>query len=107
MTTGTTPDMRWGALLGLAAAALFGASTPVAKLLVPGSGPMTLAGLLYVGAGVGLAAAGIFRRKDAEAPLQRSDLPILGGAILFGGILGPVLLVVGLARLSGVPLRSS
>jgi drug/metabolite transporter (DMT)-like permease len=63
---------------------------------------MTLAGLLYVGAGVGLAAAGIFRRKDAEAPLQWSDLPILGGAILFGGILGPVLLVVGLARLSGV-----
>jgi drug/metabolite transporter (DMT)-like permease len=74
----------------------------VAKLLVPALGPLTLAGLLYIGAGVGLAAAGIFRRKDAEAPLKRSDLPILGGAILFGGVLGPLLLVVGLARLSGL-----
>jgi hypothetical protein len=58
MTTETTPAMRLGALLGLAAAALFGASAPVAKLLVPGSGPMTLAGLLYVGAGLGLATIG-------------------------------------------------
>jgi drug/metabolite transporter (DMT)-like permease len=64
-----------GAAFGLAAASLFGASTPVAKLLVPGSGPLMLAGLLYLGAGLGLLAATPFRRRDAEAPIQRSDLP--------------------------------
>src|SRR5574337_43832 len=86
-----------GAASGLAAAALFGASTPVAKLLVPGSGPLTLAGLLYLGAGLGLLAAAPSRRRDAEAPIQRSDLPVLSGAIFAGGVLGPVLLVIGLA----------
>lgn len=90
-----------GAASGLAAAALFGASTPIAKLLVPGSGPLTLAGLLYLGAGLALLTVAPFRRTDAEAPIQRSDLPVLTGVILAGGVLGPLLLVVGLARLSG------
>lgn len=90
-----------GAVSGLAAAALFGASAPVAKLLIPGAGPLMLAGLLYLGAGAGLLAAGAFRRPDAEAPLRRSDLPILASVIVAGGIVGPVLLVIGLARLSG------
>ena len=62
-----------------------------------------LAGLLYAGAGVALVMAGAFRRRGAEAPLQRGDVPVLGAAILGGGILfGPVLLVLGLARLSGL-----
>lgn len=90
-----------GAAFGLAAAALFGASTPVAKLLVPGSGPLMLAGLLYLGAGLGLLAATPFRRRDAEAPIQRSDLPVLASVIVAGGVVGPLLLVVGLGRLSG------
>lgn len=90
-----------GAGVGLAAAALFGASTPIAKLLVPGSGPLVLAGLLYVGAGLGLAAASPLRRKGTEAPIQRSDVPVLAGVIVSGGVIGPVLLVLGLARLSG------
>ncbi len=90
-----------GAARGLAAAALFGASTPVAKLLVPGTGPLLLAGLLYLGAGLGLVAAAVVRRGGAEAPIQRSDLPSLALAILAGGIVGPLLLVLGLARLSG------
>lgn len=90
-----------GAWFGLAAAALFGASTPIAKLLVPGSGPLMLAGLLYLGAGLGLAAASPFRRRGSEAPIQRSDLAVLAGVIVSGGVLGPVLLVLGLARLSG------
>jgi len=90
-----------GAASGLAAAALFGASTPVAKLLVPGTGPLILAGLLYLGAGLGLLAAAPFRRRGAEAPIQRSDLPALASVILAGGVVGPLLLVVGLARLSG------
>ncbi len=90
-----------GATRGLAAAALFGASTPVAKLLVPGAGPLILAGLLYVGAGVGLLAAGRLRRAGAEAPVRRSDLPVLAAVVVAGGIVGPLLLVLGLGRLSG------
>ncbi len=86
---------------GLAAAALFGASTPVAKLLVPGSGALMLAGLLYLGAGVGLTLFAPFRRA-AEAPLRRADLRVLAPMIVAGGIVGPVLLVFGLARVSGV-----
>jgi len=90
-----------GATSGLAAAALFGTSTPVAKLLVPGAGPLILAGLLYLGAGFGLLAAAPFRRSGAEAAIQRSDLPALASVIVAGGVVGPLLLVVGLARLSG------
>jgi drug/metabolite transporter (DMT)-like permease len=93
---------RSGAALGLASAALFGASTPVAKLLVPGTGPLLLAGLLYVGAGLGLVLAGALRRRGAEAPIQRGDLPVLAAAVASGGVIGPLLLVLGLARLSGL-----
>jgi drug/metabolite transporter (DMT)-like permease len=83
------------------AALLFGASTPVAKLLVPGTGPLMLAGLLYVGAGLGLLTAAPFRRSGVEAPIRRADLPGLVGVIVAGGVVGPLLLVVGLGRLSG------
>ncbi len=58
-----------GAARGLAAAALFGASTPVAKLLVPAAGPVLLAGLLYLGAGAGLVAASLL---GATPPRRRS-----------------------------------
>jgi drug/metabolite transporter (DMT)-like permease len=97
----SSPARSHGAARGLLAAALFGASTPVAKLLVPGAGPLVLAGLLYVGAGLGLLAAGRLRRDGAEAPLRRSDLPVLAAVIAAGGIVGPLLLVLGLARLPG------
>ncbi len=90
------------ATAGLAAAALFGASAPLAKLLIPGTGPLLLAGLLYLGAGAGLWALSPLRRKDAEAPLRMSDVPTLTGVIVAGGLAGPVLLVLGLSRLSGV-----
>jgi drug/metabolite transporter (DMT)-like permease len=86
---------------GLAAAALFGASTPAAKLLVPDTGALMLAGLLYLGAGVGLTVFASLRRTD-EAPLRREDLGALLPMIVAGGIVGPVLLVVGLARVSGL-----
>jgi drug/metabolite transporter (DMT)-like permease len=96
-----------GALFGLTAAALFGASTPVAKLLLPGFSPLSLAGLLYLGAGIGLTAIRVFRRRAnvaarREAPLSRHDVGLLAGMIFAGGILGPVLMLIGLRRLSGV-----
>lgn len=90
-----------GAAVGLGAALLFGISTPVAKLLLPGSGPFMMAGLLYLGSGLGLAALEPLRRNGREAPLGRGDaLPLLA-IVLAGGVAGPALLMCGLGRLPG------
>jgi drug/metabolite transporter (DMT)-like permease len=91
-----------GILLALLSAVLFGASTPFAKLLLGSVDPWMMAGLLYLGAGLGLAAVHMSRNvlaiPDVEAPLRRSDVPWLALVILIGGILGPLLLMVGLSR---------
>lgn len=50
-------------LHALLAAALFGASTPFAKLLVGEMSPWLLAGLLYLGSGFGLAVARLARDR--------------------------------------------
>jgi drug/metabolite transporter (DMT)-like permease len=85
-------------------AALFGLSTPAAKVLLGSINPEILAGLLYSGAGIGVA---VLRRLAGfvlaptyarEVSLGRADMPWLAGAIVAGGIVGPVLLMVGLAR---------
>lgn len=96
--------MKWTPGIGpaLLAALLFGASTPLAKMLLADIQPVLLAGLLYAGSGLGLGLWLLLRRlrpRDAaaEASLQRRDIPWLAGAVLFGGVLGPVLLMVGLA----------
>ncbi len=93
--------MTRGPALALVAAALFGLATPAAKILVGRVDPFLLAGLFYAGSGVGLAALrAVLMRRGAwsEAPLVRADLPWLAGAVAFGGIAGPVLLMIGLAR---------
>ena len=89
-------------ICALTSALLFGISTPAAKLLLGSVHPAILAGLLYCGAGVGIA---VYRKFIAlagqgvsEAPLSRQDLPWLAGAICAGGIAGPLLLMAGLAR---------
>ncbi len=91
-------------VLAILSAALFGLSTPAAKALLGAIDATVLAGLLYLGAGLGVAA---LRRADAswrrghtpaEAPLTSHDLPWLAGAIAAGGVIGPILLMVGLAR---------
>jgi drug/metabolite transporter (DMT)-like permease len=97
------------ALVALAAAALFGASTPLAKLLQADITPGLLAGLLYLGSGAGLALVKLGRRlgrHTLETPLQASDYPWLAGAIASGGIAAPLLLMWGLAgsSASGVSL---
>jgi drug/metabolite transporter (DMT)-like permease len=80
------------------AAGLFGASTPLAKLLLGEIPPLLLAGLLYLGSGLGLGLFVLVRRPGShEASLSRPDLPWLSGAVLFGGVLGPVLLLLGLS----------
>jgi len=91
-----------GIPLAMLSALLFGASTPVAKLLLGSVDPWMTAALLYLGAGGGLAALHLsraaLRRPAAEAPLRRADLPWLGLVILAGGVGGPLLLMSGLAR---------
>jgi drug/metabolite transporter (DMT)-like permease len=91
-----------GALAGITAATLFGASTPLAKELLGDVPPQLLAGLLYGGAAVALSVTLAVRRSGAEARLRRSDAPILGAITLAGGVVAPVLLLVGLERVSGV-----
>lgn len=91
-----------GVLLAILSAILFGASTPLAKLVLGnGVSPWLLASLLYLGSGIGLAIVhGIRRmigRGEAEAPLVRADLPWLALVILCGGAIAPVLLMAGLA----------
>jgi len=84
----------------LAAAVLFGASTPFAKLLLGEISPVVLAGLLYLGGGCGLALSLLARGFDPrprEAPLAARDWSWLAGAVLSGGIVAPVLLLWGLA----------
>jgi drug/metabolite transporter (DMT)-like permease len=92
----------YGVAMALGSAALFGASTPLAKALIGGGlDPWLLAGLLYLGSGAGLALVTLVRRAglpSAEAPLRRADLPWLGLIVLAGGVVGPVLLMLGLAR---------
>lgn len=93
------------ALFALVAAALFGISAPLAKWLGASIEPVMLAALLYLGSGLSLLTlrglrVGLGRTGD-ETPLRRRDLPWLAGAVVTGGIAGPVLLMLGLRTTSG------
>lgn len=88
-----------GVQAALLAALLFGAGTPLAKILLGGDiSPWLLAGLLYCGSGIGLSLLRLIRRPP-RVHLQRRELLPLGGAILTGGIIAPVLLMVGLSNM--------
>ena len=85
---------------------LFGISPPLTKLFVKDVPPVALAGFLYLGAFAGLTLFSIGRKKrtadpDRIAALERKDLPWLAGAILAGGIIGPISLMFGLTLISG------
>jgi drug/metabolite transporter (DMT)-like permease len=97
--------MKQGITYAIAAAALFGASLPFAKRLVGDVPPLMLAGLLYLGSGLGLSLMVGLRKYIARGDLDiawpvRADWAWLAGAIFFGGFLGPVLLMYGLATSS-------
>jgi drug/metabolite transporter (DMT)-like permease len=105
----STTDMRRGVACALLAAILFGASTPFAKTLLNALAPVALAGLLYLGSGLGLLAFYLLRAlarrvrvdtADGAAGLRRADLPWLAGAVASGGVAGPMLLMLGLTATS-------
>lgn len=100
MTDNSRPDRHRGILSALGSALLFGASTPLAKVAVSSADPLLIAGLLYLGSGIGLAISRTIRAgpltKRKETPLSRADLPWLAGATLVGGVAGPALLLLGL-----------
>ena len=94
-------------LFVIASAVLFGLGTPFSKILIKDVSPLALAGFLYLGASLGTTLYAVARNvllKNAESPapsLSSKDLPWLAGSIVAGGIVGPVCLLFGLARLSG------
>lgn len=98
-----------GVACALLAAVLFGASTPLSKLLIGQVEPVLLAGLLYAGSGIGLSVCLLWQvgRSPAAGNARpallpaRADLGWLAAAIALGGIAGPVLLLTGLASMPG------
>ena len=93
--------MHKGIAYGVASAMLFGISTPIAKILVGSVSPVMLAGLLYAGSGLGLLVLLVWRRLSPKHPAPVSmprgkEWVWLVGAILLGGVLGPVALMYGL-----------
>lgn len=94
--------MNLNVVYALGAAALFGASTPLAKALGVNLSPILLAGLLYLGSGLGLTLLRLIRDRGWQpSGLKSSEWPWLIGAIAFGGVLGPVALMFGLTLTSG------
>ena len=91
-----------GIVAALFSALLFGVSTPLAKVLLVEVPPLALAGLLYLGSGVGLLSWRWLRQRtnagieSREASLARADWGWMAGAILAGGVVAPVLLMLGL-----------
>jgi drug/metabolite transporter (DMT)-like permease len=92
------------AFTALLAAALFGATTPLAKTLLGSLSPFMVAGLFYLGSGVGLAIGTQIQRlrrttdeRRNESRIHVSEIPWLLGAIAAGGVVGPALLMLGLS----------
>jgi drug/metabolite transporter (DMT)-like permease len=88
------------AIYAILAAVLFGAATPLAKILLSEVQPVFLAGLLYLSSGLILISVYLLRdpSQDDEPALVLSDVPWLAAAVLFGGIIAPLLLMVGLSK---------
>lgn len=88
---------RTSILTAFLAAVFFGAAAPFGKPLLAFLNDFQMAGLLYLGAALGVSVI-LFKEKSFQWPWQmrRRDIVKLSGAILFGGILGPVLLLAGL-----------
>ncbi|HXE97914.1 MAG TPA: EamA family transporter [Dongiaceae bacterium] len=88
-----------GQFLAILSAALFGVSPVFCKLLIGDMSPALLAGLLYLGSGIGLHLLILFQRKNSMKELRRLSprhrLNLLG-AILSGGVIAPLCLTYGI-----------
>jgi len=93
-------NIRRGGLLAIAAALLFGLSTPAAKAIVGNVNPLLLAGLLYLGSGAGLFVIILLGHRHGTR-LKGADLPWLLATITFGGAIGPALFMWGLSQTTG------
>src|ERR1700722_4070115 len=88
-----------GVIAALASAVLFGVTTPLAKQLLASAHPLLIAGLLYLGSGVGVSLLRIIQERGWPATgLRRGDWPWLALTTVVGGIIAPALLMLGLAR---------
>ncbi len=86
----------------LLSAIFYGLSVPLAKILLSNISPVSLAGLLYMGAFVGVSIFDFFNTEKKEKNIfDKTDLSWLAGVILFGGILAPIFLMLGLSQVSG------
>ena len=90
-------------ILALLAALLFGASAPFSKLLLIDFKPIQLAGFLYLGSGLGLSLiklfqVTLFKHENYEAKINKNEIKWLAGAVICGGILAPIILMMGLSR---------
>lgn len=91
--------MQGGVLAALASAVLFGVTTPVAKQLLAGAQPLLIAGLLYLGSGIGVGALRLLQDRGWLATgLVGRDWVWLALATLVGGVIAPALLMTGLAH---------
>ena len=94
---------KWPILFAVLAAVLYALSAPVSKLLLREVPPAVLAGLLYLGAGIGMgllrAAGSCCRLKSKAAGLSRRDLPYTVGMVVLD-IAAPLLLLAGLLKTS-------
>jgi drug/metabolite transporter (DMT)-like permease len=90
---------RAGPGAAVLSAALFGATTPLAKYFLRDTGPLLIAGLLYLGSGIGLSVMRLIQdRRWSPSGLRRGDYARLAGATISGGMFAPALLMFGLAR---------
>jgi drug/metabolite transporter (DMT)-like permease len=83
----------------LLAALFFGASAPISKLLLGNVAPVLMAAFLYLGSGTGISLIKLYQRltsNQKEAGIRRPDVSWLAGAIISGGILAPIILMISL-----------
>lgn len=83
-------------LYAILAAAFYAVNIPVSKLLLNRVGAMTMAALLYLGAGIGIGIVSLFDRKEKREKLNGKDLPFVIGMIVLD-IAAPILLMLGLS----------
>ncbi|MHB1357726.1 MAG: DMT family transporter [Anaerolineae bacterium] len=101
MSKNSIPSIVVPVIQAICAAALFGASAPLAKVMLGSIEPIPLAALLYLGSGMGALLLSRLRRKveagaEPEARIQAYDIPWLLGTIITGGIAAPIVLMFSL-----------